>query len=802
MRDLDIDPRDKVNVNGGAIALGHPLGATGAMLIGTAARRARAPRQDDRPGHAVHRRRHGHRDDHRKDLRNVGSEQTSPDSRVASRRRAARIHKARGRPPPKNRDRDRRSNDRLRADRRAGAHHRHRPPVRARTRCARARATATKSGKLPDRGARARARARARRQRAARVRARRRRRALARVTGALIAEELAWGDLSIALAILSPGLLGVPGRGLRQRTRRRRRCCRRCTGPRFVPGLARAASSRASTSTPFRPQTTARRDGDELRARRRQVPRAVARRRPARARGRERGRRARRRSWCRATRTGLARDARARTWASARCPTVELALEGVRVPADGAARRRRAARTCARCPARPRRARGDGGRRRARRLRGRARLRQSSVSLRRADRDQAGDRVQARRHGDRDRRRAAARLGGRLERSTAASDATRESALAQRPGRSGSRSTSADGAVQVFGGHGYIREYLPEMHLRNAPRLRRRFEALAPASRGRTPCRSRFEPTENSLRRAQAHYRQIALEQMRPISRRYDVARARRCRASGSTTAGSEGRKGAPGKLARRPNDGFVQVCVQAEELCWGDAGLYLRMPTPAARRLGGRAPPARRSRRRTSCAGSASSRASPSGARWRSPSRRPAPTPPRSRPPPRFDAATDEWVLNGTKIFCTAGEGALDRSTAASSSSGRRSTRAPAAAASSPSSSRRGTPGMKLVGCEKKLGIRASDTATLVLRELPRPEGQPARPRRGEEAGPTTKTGRQGLQGRDGDLRREPPDRRGDGGRRRPRGARLPDRGARAPGRHDPLRRAAARSRRRSSAT
>jgi acetyl-CoA C-acetyltransferase len=34
MRDLDI-PADKVNVNGGAIALGHPLGATGGMLIGT-----------------------------------------------------------------------------------------------------------------------------------------------------------------------------------------------------------------------------------------------------------------------------------------------------------------------------------------------------------------------------------------------------------------------------------------------------------------------------------------------------------------------------------------------------------------------------------------------------------------------------------------------------------------------------------------------------------------------------------------------------------------------------------------------
>jgi len=34
MRDCHIDP-DLVNVNGGAIALGHPLGATGAMLIGT-----------------------------------------------------------------------------------------------------------------------------------------------------------------------------------------------------------------------------------------------------------------------------------------------------------------------------------------------------------------------------------------------------------------------------------------------------------------------------------------------------------------------------------------------------------------------------------------------------------------------------------------------------------------------------------------------------------------------------------------------------------------------------------------------
>jgi acetyl-CoA C-acetyltransferase len=35
MKLLEIDPA-KVNVNGGAIAMGHPLGATGAMITGTA----------------------------------------------------------------------------------------------------------------------------------------------------------------------------------------------------------------------------------------------------------------------------------------------------------------------------------------------------------------------------------------------------------------------------------------------------------------------------------------------------------------------------------------------------------------------------------------------------------------------------------------------------------------------------------------------------------------------------------------------------------------------------------------------
>jgi acetyl-CoA C-acetyltransferase len=34
MREMGVPP-EKVNVNGGAIAMGHPLGATGAMILGT-----------------------------------------------------------------------------------------------------------------------------------------------------------------------------------------------------------------------------------------------------------------------------------------------------------------------------------------------------------------------------------------------------------------------------------------------------------------------------------------------------------------------------------------------------------------------------------------------------------------------------------------------------------------------------------------------------------------------------------------------------------------------------------------------
>ncbi len=217
-----------------------------------------------------------------------------------------------------------------------------------------------------------------------------------------------------------------------------------------------------------------------------------------------------------------------------------------------------------------------------------------------------------------------------------------------------------------------------------------------------------FELTANA-KTAQAHYHAVAVEQMRPISRKYDDEEHALPR-EWVDFYWREGRRGP--KLDRnQPQDGMVQVCVQAEELCWGDCGLYLRMPTPA---LGGSA---------VAAAGTPEQRE-----RFLSPFR--------AEGQPIWgamaiteaqagsDAAAiqttakldgDEWVLDGTKIFCTAGEGAsqieggfvvvwatIDRS---AGRSGIKSFVVPA-----------GTPGMKLVGLEKKLGIRASDTATLVF--------------------------------------------------------------------------------------
>ncbi len=189
-----------------------------------------------------------------------------------------------------------------------------------------------------------------------------------------------------------------------------------------------------------------------------------------------------------------------------------------------------------------------------------------------------------------------------------------------------------------------------------------------------------FDPTPNSLA-ARDHYHRMAEERMRPISRKYDE-REHEPPTEWIDYYWKEGRRGVPGSPTG-PGDGFIQVCIQAEELCWGDAALYLRMPTAA---LGGSAVVA---------AGTPEQKQ-----RFLEPFRGDghpvwgamAITEPGAgsdaaaiQTTARFDPETDEWVLDGTKIFCTAGEGPRRRK-GDSWSSGPPWTAAPAAPASSPS--------------------------------------------------------------------------------------------------------------------
>jgi acyl-CoA dehydrogenase len=227
-----------------------------------------------------------------------------------------------------------------------------------------------------------------------------------------------------------------------------------------------------------------------------------------------------------------------------------------------------------------------------------------------------------------------------------------------------------------------------------------------------------FDPAPNT-RIAREHYHRVALERMRPISRKYDELE-HAAPEEWIDWFWREGRQGPQGLDWSGPQDGMIRVCVQAEELCWGDAALYLRMPTAA---LGGSA---------VAAAGTPEQKA-----RFLAPFHAEDGPPvwgamAITEPGAGSDAAAiqttaaldgEEWVLDGTKIFCTSGEGAalheggfvvvwatVDRS---AGRAGIKSFVVPAR-----------TPGMRVVGLEKKLGIRASDTATLVFERCRIPRG------------------------------------------------------------------------------
>ena len=64
LQDLPLDPA-RLNVNGGAIALGHPIGCTGARILVTLIYELRRRRQHRGPGDALRERRNGDGDGNR-----------------------------------------------------------------------------------------------------------------------------------------------------------------------------------------------------------------------------------------------------------------------------------------------------------------------------------------------------------------------------------------------------------------------------------------------------------------------------------------------------------------------------------------------------------------------------------------------------------------------------------------------------------------------------------------------------------------------------------------------------------------
>jgi alkylation response protein AidB-like acyl-CoA dehydrogenase len=282
------------------------------------------------------------------------------------------------------------------------------------------------------------------------------------VTGALIAEELAFGDLAIALAILSPGLLGLPVNDFGTEVQKRE-ILPTLLADHFVPGSL-ALSEPSFQFDPFRPATRARRDGDEyvLTGEKCFVPwldggdsvLVVA------SEGESCQAFLVPRSAARLTVTperNMGIDA---------LPTVELALDDVRVPAAA-------------------RLGGEAGIDHRELInRGRVGLAAAAVGVARSSFEIARDYAKERETFGAPiaTRQSIAFMLADMAIEIDASrllvweaawcldqggDATRETTLASQQAARVARVVT-DGAVQVLGGHGYIRDYLPEMHLRNA----------------------------------------------------------------------------------------------------------------------------------------------------------------------------------------------------------------------------------------------------------------------------------------------------------------------------------------------
>ncbi|MCB0087051.1 MAG: acyl-CoA dehydrogenase family protein [Caldilineaceae bacterium] len=179
---------------------------------------------------------------------------------------------------------------------------------------------------------------------------------------------------------------------------------------------------------------------------------------------------------------------------------------------------------------------------------------------------------------------------------------------------------------------------------------------------------------------------------------------------NGSTSRNGANEGGA--KAQKEPRTDTLELVHMIEMLSWGDAGIYLCIPGGG---LGGAAinavgtPEQLERFMRRFCENEP---------KWGAM----AMTEPQAgsdtsniQTTARFDAETNEWVLNGQKIFCTNGKLALEESdgfvvvwATVDKQAGRAGMKSFVVEAH--------TPGVTIAKVEEKLGIRASDTAAIML--------------------------------------------------------------------------------------
>ncbi len=213
----------------------------------------------------------------------------------------------------------------------------------------------------------------------------------------------------------------------------------------------------------------------------------------------------------------------------------------------------------------------------------------------------------------------------------------------------------------------------------------------------------------------------VAEYMMRPVSRELDENEHARPTLFFENTWGfmrdmqkrNLDRLDAPEKKREGPGVTNLRLMLMIEMLSWGDAGIYLCLPGGG---LGGAAVEAvgTPEQKKKYLARFAEGETPNWGAM--------AMTEPGAgsdtssiQTTARFDEATNEWVINGEKIFCTNGKLALDESNGLvvvwatiDREAGRAGMR--------PFIVEAGTPGVRVTKTEIKHGIRASDTAAIVF--------------------------------------------------------------------------------------